>query len=411
MERFSDAELEAMLDDLGSDRVERKQSWSEDAADKGCRAICAFANDLPNHGKPGVLIVGALDNGKPSGLPITDRLLTTLADTRSNGNIVPPPTLTVEKRQLKGADMGVVTVWPADAPPVRYRGRIWVRIGPSRRLATAQDERILSEKRRHRDRPFDVHPLPSARLEDLSRPLFEDVYLPGAFAPDILAANERSYEQRLSACRMIASEDDPMPTVLGAITLSRQPTRLLSCAYVQFLRVQGREWSDPVVDEAALDLPLPRLVERVDEKLAAHNRVAVDFTSGPKEVRRYDYPPAALQQFARNALMHRAYEGTNTPVRIYWFDDRIEFINPGGPFGSITAENFGRPGFAEYRNPHVAEAMRVLGFVQRFGVGIAIAQAALRDNGNPPATFQVDPGFIFVRVYPKDAAIRGASMG
>src|SRR5687767_9656201 len=49
----------------------------------------------------------------------------------------------------------------------------------------------------------------------------------------------------------------------------------------------------------------------------------------------YRYPPAALQQFARNAIMHRAYEGNNAPVRIYWFDDRIEFINPGGPYGAI----------------------------------------------------------------------------
>jgi len=42
--------------------------------------------------------------------------------------------------------------------------------------------------------------------------------------------------------------------------------------------------------------------------------------------------------------------------------------------------------------------------LQRFGVDISIAQAALRDNCNPPATFQLDPGFIFVRVYPKNAA-------
>ena len=237
-------------------------------------------------------------------------------------------------------------------------------------------------------------------LEDLSRALFEEEYLPGAFAPDVLAANERSYEQRLAACRMITSADDPVPTALGAITLARQPTRWLPGAYVQFLRVQGREWSDPVVDEAVLDAPLPWLIPRIDEKLNSHNRVTVEFKSSPTEVRRYRYPPAALQQFARNAIMHRAYEGNNAPVRIYWFDDRIEFINPGGPYGAITAENFGRPGFAEYRNPHVAEAMRVLGFVQRFGVGISLAQAALRENGNPPAAFQVDPGFIFVRVFP-----------
>lgn len=63
-------------------------------------------------------------------------------------------------------------------------------------------------------------------------------------------------------------------------------------------------------------------------------------------------------------------------MRINWFDDRIEIRNPGGPFGSVTAENFGSPGVTDYRNPNLAEALRALGYVQRFGAGIAIARKA-----------------------------------
>jgi len=400
MTPLTDNELEALLNAVESDRAERKESWSGDAPDKGCQAICAFANDLPNYQLPGVLFIGAKDDGTPSRIAVTDQLLLTLADTRSNGNILPPPTMTVEKRVLRGAEMAVVTVWPADAPPVRFKGRIWIRVGPGRRIATAQDERVLSEKRRHRDIPFDISPRPSAQLADLNRPFFEDEYIRGAFAPDSLELNERSYEQRLSACRMIVSVDDTTPTVLGLLALSRTPTRWLPGAYVQFLRVQGTAWSDPIVDEAVLDGPVSAMIRRLDDKMAAHNRVAVDFTSQEREVRRYLYPPVALQQLTRNAVMHRAYESTNAPVRAYWFDDRIEIINPGGPFGNVTPANFGQPGLADYRNPHLAEAMRVLNLVQRFAVGIATAQAALRENGNPPVSFQVDESMVFARVYP-----------
>ena len=99
---FSDAELESMLADLESDHTERKESLKGD------------------------------------------------------GNIVPPPTLSIAKRRLSGADMAIVVVEPADSPPVRFKGRIHIRIGPRRGIATAQDEGILSEKRRHRDNPFDV---------------------------------------------------------------------------------------------------------------------------------------------------------------------------------------------------------------------------------------------------------------
>jgi ATP-dependent DNA helicase RecG len=109
---------------------------------------------------------------------------------------------------------------------------------------------------------------------------------------------------------------------------------------------------------------------------------------------------AALQQLTRNAIMHRAYEATHAPVRVSWYDDRIEIINPGGPFGEVTVESFGQPGLTDYRNPNLAEAMRVLGFVQRFGAGIPIARRALAENGNPPPEFRASQTFVTAIVRP-----------
>jgi len=42
-----------MLDELESDRAERKEAWAGSAPDKCRQAVCAFANDLPNHNQPG----------------------------------------------------------------------------------------------------------------------------------------------------------------------------------------------------------------------------------------------------------------------------------------------------------------------------------------------------------------------
>ena len=395
---YSNAELETLLDDLESDRAERKESWKGEAPDTSRQAVCAFANDLPDHRKPGVLFVGAKDDGTSSRLVVTDELLRTLSDIKTDGNILPPPSILVEKRVLKGAEMAVVAVLPADAPPVKYKGRIWVRFGPRRGIATAQDERILSEKRRYRDIPFDVQPLPSSDLSSLSRVVFEQEYLPNAFATDVLAANDRSYEQRLSACRMIAAVNNPVPTILGMLVLGISPRDWLPGHYAQFLRIGGKTYSDPIVDEAVLDGSMAQIVRRLDEKIEAHNRMRVDVTSGDMERRMTPYPKVALQQLIRNAVMHRTYENTNAPVRVYWFDDRIEIVNPGGPYGAVTAENFGRPGITDYRNPNIAEAMKVMGFVQRFGIGIQTARSELAKNGNPPLEFQVEPTTVLATV-------------
>ena len=388
-----------MLTDLESDRVERKESMQGDAPTKIRQAVCAFANDLPDNRRPGVIFVGADDDGNPTGIQVTDRLLLQLADLKTDGNIVPPPSLTVAQHVLKGTPVAVVLVQPSDTPPVRYRGRTWIRTGPRRDVATLQDERILNEKRRYRDPHFDAIPIPTARIEDLDLRHFEEEYLPLAVDAATLSENDRTIEQRLAATKMIGSDDSPTPSIAGILVLGKQPREYLPGAYVQFLRVAGTDLSDPVTDEALCDGPLLNLVRRLDEKLAAHNRTAVDFTSAEREIRTPTYPLPALQQLARNAIMHRTYEGTNSPVHVYWFDDRVEINSPGGPYGAVTVENFGRPGLVDYRNPILAEAMRVLGLVQRYGAGIPSAQRHLQDNRQREPDFQVEPNWVNCTVW------------
>jgi len=125
---MSDSELEALFKDMELDRVERKPSPSDPNSIR--QAICAFANDLPGHGKPGVIFIGVNDDGTCKGLQVTDELLRKLADMRDDGNIQPIPSMTVEKKVLCGCELAVVIVQPSIAPPVRLRGRTWIRVGP-----------------------------------------------------------------------------------------------------------------------------------------------------------------------------------------------------------------------------------------------------------------------------------------
>ena len=389
MKRFSDSELEALLNDLESDLAERKQSFKGETPKKARQAVCAFANDLPNYNQPGVLFIGAKDDGTPSQEPITDELLRSLADMKTDGNILPLPVLIVEKRTLKSTDMAIVTVQPSDMPPVKYEGRIWIRTGPRRAIANEQEERILTEKRRYKNLPFDIYPIPTAKLSDLSRLVFENEYLPTAFAADILEENGRSYEERLASCKMIVSPSEPTPTVLGLLALGKNPQDFLPGDCVQFLRIDGKELADPVTDEQKISGSIVEMLRRTEEKLSSHNRLAIDIVSSATDTKSLDYPPAAIQQILYNAILHRTYESTNAPVRVYWFNDRIEITSPGGPYGNVTIENFGQPGITDYRNPNIADVLKTYGFIQAFGRGIATAKKEMEKNGNPPIEFQV----------------------
>ena len=167
---------------------------------------------------------------------------------------------------------------------------------------------------------------------------------------------------------------------------------------MQFIRLEGADLTDPIRHEKKITGPISDLLRRIDEILDANNSVSVSIVSESVEIRRSEYPLPALQQLIRNSILHRTYEGTNAPVRIYWFSDRIEILNPGGPFGLVTKVNFGQPGVTDYRNPHLAEAMHVLGYVQKFGMGIQIARKQLLDNGNPPPEFTIEENYILATV-------------
>ena len=381
MRPLGDAELLAMLRGMRSDRVERKENF-QGSASRGVReAVCAFANDVGGHQAPGVVLVGVRDDGTAArNFIVTDELLRALADIKTDGQITPPPSLMVEKRNVDGLELAVVTVWPCDTPPVRYQGRVFIRWGPRRGIATSQDERVLNERRRFGDRPFDVRAVAGATVAEIDLLRFEQEYLPALVARDVLEANERTMAQKLAATKLALGETDSTPTVLGLLVAGRVPADWIPGAYTQFLRVAGVDLSGPVADEAVIHGTVADQIRRLEEKLAAHQVRGVRFADVDREARSERYPMEALRQLVRNAFMHRSYEATNAPVRVYWFDDRLEIHNPGGPFGSVTPENFGQPGVTDYRNPNLAEALRALGFVQRFGAGIPVARKALGER-------------------------------
>ncbi len=386
-------ELTQLLEDMESDRVERKPSASDRS--KIRRTICAFANDMPGHGEIGVIFVGVNDDGSCAELPVTDELLRTLSDMRSDGNILPLPTMRIQKRIINNCEMAVVEVEPSDRPPVRYRGCVWIRVGPRLDTATSEDERRLSERRRAIDLPFDYRPAYGTALEDLDMDFFSKTYLPAAVAPDVLEQNQRPVEQQLASLRFLTREN--IPNFGAILVLGREPLSYVPGAYVQFLRLDGGLITDPIRDRKELTGPLHDVLNRLDELIKINITSAVDVVSSSREIQSPDYPIAALSQLMRNALMHRSYENTNAPVKIYWFSDRIEMYNPGGLYGQVNPDNFGM-GATDYRNPLIAEAMKVLGYVQRFGMGIPLARQELMKNGNPPPEFLFEPGNILVTI-------------
>lgn len=190
-------ELLQMLSDTESYNIERTESTGN--MDKFCQAICAFSNDMSGSGKNGYLIIGAKDNGELSGLQVDDKLLLQIANIRTDGNILPQPIMTVEKFSFGEGDVLVAEVQPSEFPPVRYRGRVWVRIGPRKSTATEAEEKILTERRLSNVHTFDAMPCLGTSIDDLDVVLIRKEFLPKAVAEDVLDEDERDITDQLAS--------------------------------------------------------------------------------------------------------------------------------------------------------------------------------------------------------------------
>jgi len=385
-------ELQALLRDLESDRVERTASITN--TDKFGEAICAFANDMPNHRLPGYLLVGAKDNGTLAGLAATDDLLKNLAAIRADGNILPQPALNVAKFSLEGGDIAVVEVHPSDLPPVRYKGRVFIRVGPRKGIASEQEERILSERRVALARSFDAGPCRESTLDDLALGLF-DSYRREAVDPEIIASNNRSLEHQLTSLRFFDPERR-CPTFAGILLFGKNPRYFLPGAYIQYLKLPATSLTDPPDDQAEISGDLFSVLRELESRVKVLIQKSLRPAGSLREKIIADYPEQALRELLMNGVMHRNYD-SNSPIRFYVFRDHIEILSPGGLYGEATPENF--PTRSSYRNPIIAEAMKELGFVNRFGYGVQRAQYLLAQNNSPPAKFSFDSHSVLVKVY------------
>ncbi|MCP4221561.1 MAG: transcriptional regulator [bacterium] len=391
---ISKDEIQLLLNDLESHNIERTVSTTD--TEKFCKAICAFANDMSGKGECGYLFVGADDKtGKIKDIEITDKLLqklARLASYRDTGQIIPLPSITVTKESFPEGDLAVVEVRPSDIPPIRFKGRTWVRVGPRQGIANEQEERILTERSVHFAKTFDMRPCFGCEEEMIVYSLFY-AYRNSALAPEIIEENNRDTLTQMAALGCWDLKNKCLTNV-GALLFSESPQSWFPGATVQYVRFDGTGMDTGILDERKFSGDLLTLLRELDaflKPLFPSRPVAV---SSLREEQKTPYPNRAVRELLMNAVMHRDYE-SNAPIRFYWFSDRIEIQNPGGLYGA--AKDF--PHQNDYRNPKVAEAMKVLGYVNQFGRGIATVKSALEKNGNPPAEFNTaSPQYFLAKV-------------
>jgi len=373
-----------LLGNIESDRIERTVSIRED---KLGPAVCAFSNDFANHKQPGYLLLGVKDDGSLAGMAWTDDDLQKIGGVKTNGNVLPQPSLVVSPVfKFAGGEVVVIEVAPSLYPPVRFDGRCWIRLGPRKAKATVDEERILVERRAAYAKTYDLVPALGSAITDLSMEYFLLAYLPLAIDSETLQQNGRSPEEQLASLRFYDVRQK-CPTNAGILMFGINPLFYLPGAYIQYVKFYGEDVTSNVEYEKQFSGPLITGLKTLDDFIKTNiiKERPVRGSSFQEKIIK-NYPNWPLRELTMNAVMHRNYE-SNSPIYIYEFSNRIEIINPGGLFGDVNEHNF--PNASDYRNVVLAESMKRLGYVNRFNFGIRRAIDEMEKSGNGAPQFDI----------------------
>jgi ATP-dependent DNA helicase RecG len=372
-----------------SDRVEWKESGR---AGRLLEAVCAMANDLGDTKRPGYVVLGVDNAGTVRGVDSDgglDEQQQALASLVRSSKIQPVPSVDVATRTVAGKTVIVVRVEPYAVPPVvEVDGRAWVRIGTTTQRANQADLQRLSERRPQNRWPFDTRPVVGISLADLELgPLRAQYEADRDIDGDM--ATFPAFDAWLAQHQFgVVQTDQFVPNAASVLVLGKSPQDTVPAAWLDLVRYGGPDHDASILNRRPATGTVIDQLEVGWAWLAAQIETRPEQEAGIRMGFVPDYPEEALKELLRNLVQHRLYEGTNAPGRVEWFEDRVEFSNPGGPFMRAAEGEFGT--HSEYRNPLLTRRLVAAGYVQQLGRGVRRARLQLERNGNPPLEVVTD---------------------
>ena len=308
--------------------------------------------------------------GVTSPLDEEERLCNLIADSIRPRLVPNIEMVTVDNKTLLIAEVFLSSSRPHYLRSEGPEKGVYVRLGSSNRQA---DRELIAELRRSAEGiTFDEMPLPELSVDDLD-----------LSAAQALFKDRRKLEgQELITLKLLRKEQARQVPTKGAMLLfGKERSLYFPDAWVQCGRFVGGDKS-AIFDHIEIYDHLPQAVDSILLFLKKHATRGADFS----DTRRKDVwsiPLTILREAVINALVHADYSQRGGPIRIAFFDDRIEIENPGILLPGMTVEDM-KQGISKIRNPVIARVFRELGLIEQWGSGVRRMFREAETQGLPP---------------------------
>jgi predicted HTH transcriptional regulator len=354
---------------------------------KPLRTIAAFANS-----SGGQLVIGVADDGAVVGIgdPLAEeeRIANLISDSISPQLVPAIDLVTLEEETVLVVDVPLSTRRPHFITSQGIDRGVYVRLGSTTRLA---DPALVAElERTARGVAFEDQPESRATLDDLDLAALAELRGRPTAVDDLVALG------------LAVRQNEIVPTVAGVLVACPDPARFLPSAWVQCGRIRGAGRTD-IFDQIEVHTPIPHAVEEVMAFLTKHAYKTARF-GGTRRRDVYSIPVGAIREVVINALVHASYAERGTPIRVAFFDDRIEVESPGGLVSGMTVETMKR--VSRLRNPSVARIFREARLMEQWGTGVRRVFEQTAEAGLPTPLIEeiVDRVRFTVFVIPHGAA-------
>lgn len=360
--------------------------------------LSAFSN-----GSGGVLILGLQEQNGFTVAPGFDPKRTQDALAGACEKMRPRVRPVIEVHEFEGAPILVAEVeemQPIDKPcHVSTRGKYggsFIRTADGdRRLSNYEIDRLLEERRQPK---FDIEMVEDATIEDLDQGLIDEL-LKRERATHGAVFNKLTDTDALLSLRVLKRDDQGVlrPTLCGLMVLGIYPQKYFPRLCVTFTSFPGTEKASAtpsarrLLDSATIIGNIPTMIKETIDVVRKNMRTG-SVIDGAFRVDVPDYPPVAVREAIANALMHRDYspESQGTQVQVNMYADRLEILNPGGLYGTVTVDQLGKSGVFSSRNQNLAVLLESTPYpdggwvVENRGTGYMEIEARLADALMPP---------------------------
>jgi len=277
--------------------------------------------------------------------------------------------VTIEDKTLLIVEMFVSNQRPHWIKSEGPEGGVYVRLGSSNRQA---DAALVAELHRGAEGvSFDEMPMPELTLEDLDLSLVRESF-----------SDKRLIDDRaLRTLKLLTTYQGRLVPTKGAVLLLGKSRALyFPDAWIQCGRFVGSD-KTVIFDHIDIHSTLPAAIEDIMLFLKKHAMRSADFSS----VRRRDVwsiPLTILREAVINSLVHADYSQRGAPIRVSFFDDRIEIENPGILLPGMTLEDM-KQGISRLRNHVIARLFRELNLIEQWGSGVRRIFNEAEEQGLP----------------------------